>query len=90
MLTSSLVFGECCSKRDTSRSRVKDEATEAIEEFGRIFKEEEERIRLIGEEVNERVMQVFRENEEDISCTLCLGDLPAIYPIGPWGEYVPG
>ena len=62
--------------------RVKIEATFAMEEFEQIVEEEEDRIRIIGEEENERVMKVLREKEEDVCCPLCLEDLPALSPKG--------
>ena len=53
----------------------------AMEEFERIVKDEEERIEAIAEKENERVVEFLRENEQDVSCPLCLEDLQAITPI---------
>ena len=61
--------------------QVKNEATSAIEEFGSYIKEEEERIRLIGEEENERLINVLRQKGENVSCPLCLEDIQAIAPL---------
>ena len=45
-----------------------------MEELELIVKEEEERIRLRGEEEKERLMNVLREKKEDVSCPLCRKD----------------
>lgn len=59
---------------------AKQEVQNAKVEFGQIISEEKQRVKLIAEKENERVINLRTKNEEDVVCPLCLEDLPAIYP----------
>ena len=60
--------------------QIKQEVTDAKLYFDNIIEEEKERLRLIADQENKRVMQLLKQNQEDSQCPLCLEDLPAIFP----------
>ena len=60
---------------------VKLEVKDAKEEFGQYVDEERQRIKLLADEENERIMKKLREKEADVACPFCLEDIPAIFPI---------
>ena len=58
--------------------QIKDEVKRAKVKFANVVEEEKERIKLVADKEDRRVMKLLRENEEDVACPLCLEDLPAI------------
>ena len=65
---------------------IKQEVEDAKSSFGHVVAKEKERVKLIAEEENRRVMKLLRDSEEDVVCPICLEDIPAIFrpEDGPW------
>ena len=57
-----------------------DEANCAKKEFQKILKAEEERIKRISEEKNNIAMEELKKANEDVTCPICLEEVPVITP----------
>ena len=55
------------------------EAQGMKEEFDRVISIEKERMKIIAQEENARVMEILREKQADLTCPLCIEEMPAVF-----------